>query len=262
MDPRPEDAPTATADELTRRLPSAPPAYLEAALGNPALTPAHLALGLRNPHVRAAWIQHVARDPRCLKAYEVKSAIVLHPATPRALAMNLVGFLWWRDLVRVSEQTLLAPSLRRTAERLLGTRLPEMALGEKVSLARLAGRGIIAALRREGTPLVVRALLQNPRLIEEDVLAIAVSGRSSGEVLRAIADEPRWSTRPPVQKAIARHPETPRSVALRMVQSLSTASLKELLAAPKVPRLVKAAAERLIEARQRRGPLPAGGDAE
>ncbi|MGH9750727.1 MAG: hypothetical protein ACRD5D_03125 [Candidatus Polarisedimenticolia bacterium] len=262
MDARPEDAPSAPADELTRRMPSAPPAYLEAALGNPALTPAHLALGLRNPQVRAAWIQRVARDPRWLKAYEVKAAMVLHPATPRTLAMNLVGFLWWRDLVRVSEQPLLAPPLRRAAERLLGTRLPEMALGEKVTLARLAGRGIIAALRREGTPLVVRALLQNPRLIEEDVLAITASQRSAGEVLRAIAEEPRWSTRPPVQKAIARHPETPKAVALRMVQSLGTAALKELLRTPKVPRLVKAAAERIIEARQTRAPAPSGGDAE
>ena len=247
---------TAPPERLKARLPTAPPEFLEGALVNPGLTPKDLTLCLRNPGVAGSFIQRVAKNRDWIKSYEVKAAIVLHPRTPRAVAMNLVAYLWWRDLVRVSDRTALSPPLRRAAERLLTTRMQELALGERIALARIASRGVIGALRRDASPLVVRALLQNPRLMEEDVLAIAVAPGTPGEVLRAVAGEKRWSSRPPVQKAIARHPETPRAVALRFVHVLSTAALRELLVTPKVHPLVKVAVERLLE---KRGEKPTGG---
>jgi len=166
--------------------------------------------------------------------------------------MNLVSHLWWRDLARVTDRAGLAPPLRRTAERLLGTRLQELALGEKISLARIASRGVVAALRRDGDPLVIRALLQNPRLIEGDVLAIASGTATPPYTLRTLAEDERWVARPAVRKALARNPETPRAVALRLIQGLSTTHLREVTRAPHVPVLVKIAAQRLIESRARR----------
>jgi hypothetical protein len=239
--------------QLAARLATAPAGYLEGALANPALTPAHVALCLKNPAVGAAHIRRVAKNRDWLTAYEVRAAIVLHPRAPRALAMNLVALLWWRDLARVSDRTILAPPLRRAAERLLSIRLLEMALGERVTLARMAPRAVIAALRRDDSPMVIRALLQNPRLTEEDVLAITAAPRTSGGVLRAVAEEQRWSCRPAIQKSIARHPQAPRPVALRFVQLLSAVALAELAAYPKLPALVRVAVERRLEARARKG---------
>jgi hypothetical protein len=245
---------------LRADLASAGPGFLEGALVNPALTPQHVTLALRNPAAPSSFIRKVAANPDWIKAHEVKTAIVLHPRTPRALAMNLVGHLWWRDLVRVSDRMALAPPLRRAAERLLATRLQELALGERIALARIAGRGLIGALRRDESPGVVRALLGNPRIVEEDVVAMAVAATTPREVLRAVAEDPRWSCRPPVQKAIVRHPETPRSVALRFLRVLSRPALRELMAAPKVPHLVKVAIERLLLDRET-GRGPGGGNA-
>jgi hypothetical protein len=244
---------TAAADDLVRALPGAPPGYLEGALANPALVPQHLLLLLKNTAVTAALILKVTKHTDWMKAYEVKAAIVLHLRTPRAIAMNLLTHLWWRDLQRVTDKAALAPPLRRTAERLLAIRLQELALGEKIALARLAGRGLINALRLEANPMVIRALLQNPRLVEGDALAIATSPRTPAVVLRVLSEDDRFASRPPVLKALARHPLTPPAVALRIVQRLSTRDLKELMHAPKVPSLVKVAAQRLIEARRKRG---------
>jgi hypothetical protein len=240
---------TAPSEELTLMLATAPLPYLEGALDNPSLQPNLLPILLKNPSVTLSLIQGIARRTSWLKSYDVKAAIVMHPRTPRPIALRLLPFLWWRDLVRVADHNALAPPLRRAAEFLLSIRLQEMALGERVTLARIASRGVIAVLRRQEHPMVIRALLRNPRLVEEDALAIASAATTPPPVLQALAEEGRFSTRPAVQKAIVQNRETPPSTALRIVQGLSTKILRELARAPHVSQLVKVAALRLIETR-------------
>lgn len=250
MDSPLEAGRAAPAETLALQLAAAPLPYLEGALDNPALRPDLLLVLLKNRAVTGAVIQRIARNLSWLKPYDVKAGLVLHPKTPRAIAMNLVQFLWWRDLVRVADHAALPAPLRRAAERLLSVRLEELALGEKVALARIAGRGVIAALRRQEHAMVIRALLQNPRLTEEDALAIASGASTPGPVLRALAEDGRFASRPGVRKAIVQNRETPPSTALRLIQGLSTRALKELTQAPHVPQLVKVAARRLVEARE------------
>ena len=250
MDSRFEEGRTASPEALTLALATAPPPFIEGAFLNPALDPAHLLLALKNPSIGGSLIVRISRQKAWIKPYEVKAAIVLHPKTPRAVAMNLVTFLWWRDLVRVIDRAILPPPLRRTAERILSIRLQELAVGEKITLARIASRGLIPALRAEEDPLIIRALLHNPRLLEEDALAIACAGRTHAPVLRVLAEDSRFAPRPAVQKAIARHRQTPPAIALRIVQGLSTRDLKDLARGPRVPGLVKVAAQRLLEARR------------
>ena len=241
---------SAPADHLALELATAPLPYLEGALDNPSLKPDHLAILLKNRAVTTSLVQRICRNASWLKSYEVKAAIVLHPKTPRHVAMNLVQFLWWRDLMRVADLAALSPPLRRAAERLVSIRLQELALGEKIALARIATRSVISVLRKQEDPMVIRALLQNPRLMEEDALAIAVASGTPGPVLQALANDARWSSRPAIQKAIVQNRETPPSAALRIVQGLSTQVLKELTRAPHVGQLVKVAALRLIETRE------------
>jgi len=241
---------TAPAEALALELAVAPLPYLEGALDNPSLHPDLLLIILKNRSVTTSLIQRISRHASWLKPYDVKSAIVQHPKTPRPIAMNLVQFLWWRDLARIADHAVLAPPLRRAAERLLSIRLQELALGERISLARIASRGVITMLRRQDHPMVIRALLKNPRLLEEDALAIAGTNGTPGPVLQALAEDARFSTRPAVQKAVVQNHATPPSTALRIVQGLSTRTLKELAHAPNVPQLVKVAALRLIETRK------------
>jgi len=241
---------TASARILALELDRAPLAYLEGALANPVLQPGLVLFILQKNHaITGPLIARIGRNRAWLKPYEVKTAIVLHPRTPRVLAMNLVQFLWWRDLARVADHAALAPPLRRAAERLLSIRLQELALGEKIALARIATRGVIGVLRRQKEPLVIRALLQNSRLVEADALAIAIGKGTPPAVLQALAEDARLSLRPALQKALVRNSGTPPATALRLMQGLTTQALKELAHAPQVPTLVKVAALRLVEAR-------------
>jgi len=240
----------APAEDLARRIAAAPALFLQGALENPSLTSAHILLCLKNPAADGPFILRLTRNPGWMKIYEVRAAMVMHPRTPRILALNLVTRLWWRDLARVSDARGLAPTLRRAADRLLALRIQEMAVGERIALARVAGRGAIAALRSDPDPAVIRTLLFNPRVVEEDAVGIATGRQTPAEVLGALAESARWACRPPVRKAIARHPATPAPAALRAVQGLPTTALGELIRAPHVSTLVRVAASRLIEARR------------
>jgi len=107
--------------------------------------------------------------------------------------------------------------------------------------------------------MVMRALLLNPRVVEEDVVAIAAARTTPGPVLREIAQDGRFAARPAVQKAIVLHMSTPPATALRIVRRLPVRTLKELAAGPRAPALVRLAAGRLLEERreasmQGRGP--------
>jgi hypothetical protein len=238
---------------LATTLASAPLPYLEGALSNPALQPDLLLILFKNPRILPRLIQRIASERQWMKSYEVRAAIVMHPKTPRVVAMNLVSHLWWRDLAKVVDRAVLTPSLRRTAERILAIRVQEMALGERIALARIASRGVINVLRGDESAIVIRALLQNPRLVEEDALAIASRRRTTGAILQALADDHRFAPRPTMRKAIARHPAAPSQAALRMIQGLGTRDLRELAASPQVPGVVRVAVHRILEGVPARG---------
>jgi hypothetical protein len=241
---------TASARTLAMELDRAPLPYVDGALANPILDVGLVLLILqKNRGITASQIARIGRNRAWLKPYEVKAAIVLHPRTPRPLAMGLVQFLWWRDLARAADQASLAPALRRAAETLLGIRIKGLALGEQVALARIATRGVIGVLRRAHDPMVIRALLQNPRLVEEDALVIASGKGTPPAVLQALAEDGRLAKRPSLQKALVQNPMTPPAAALHLLQGLATQALRELTNAPQVPTLVKVAALRIVEAR-------------
>lgn len=251
MDGAFEQGRTAPTEDLSTALSSAPLPYLDGALSNPGFIPQHVLLLLKNPQVIPRLILKISQNREWMKTYEIRSTVVLHPKTPRVVGMNLVSYLWWRDLARVVDRTFLAPPLRRTAERILAIRMQEMTLGEKISLARVASRGVINSLRRDESGMVVRALLQNPRLVEEDVIVIASSTRTPRPILEVISRDARWSSRPAIRKAIARHPETPLQTSLRLIQTMSDQDLKEILRAAHLPGLIRVSIQRLIESRRR-----------
>jgi hypothetical protein len=249
-----EQGRSATPGELTRKLPSARPTFLEGALDNPAITPTHVLQLLRNPRISSTLIDQIAQNRNWLRVYRIRAALATHPRTPRVIGVLLLSSLGWRDLAEVAERPRVAPQVRRMAERRLMICMEEMAQGERISLARMAGRGVIAPLCEDDSPRVVAALLQNPRMLENDVLKIVSRRAAPGPVLRTVANSERFGRRREVQKGIARHPNTPSPVALRILQQLGEADLREVLRAPRLAKLIEVAASRLLDG----GPSHAG----
>ncbi|MFL6259424.1 MAG: hypothetical protein ACJ76Y_06915 [Thermoanaerobaculia bacterium] len=201
---------------------------------------------LRNPYCTAEAIEGVAAEQRLLSFYEVRRDLALHPQTPETLAARFVPTLWWRDLMALSLDTRLRPALRRTAEVHLGTRLPELAVGEKVSLARRASPGILSQLRHDPSPRVIAALLDNPRLTEGLLVPLLHGASTPPAILGLIANDRRWGVRYPLRLALVRNPATPLQVSGRLLEALRKSDLRPVAMDPRIPEPVRRRARVLL----------------
>ena len=108
----------------------------------------------------------------------------------------------------------------------------------------MATRNVLRALRTEHSPLLVRALLDNPLLQVEDALSIVESDATPGAVLQVMAESARFAASQELRMAIASHGATPPAAALRLVQGMDGGGLIRLLSFPRLPPLIAMAARR------------------
>ena len=94
-----------------------------------------------------------------------------------------------------------------------------LTLGERKSLARGGRREMLVALLVDPDAQVIRALLENPRLTERDVITVAARRPVRGDVLRAIFHS-RWLLRYHVKRALVMNPWTPVELAVRLLPAL------------------------------------------
>ncbi len=213
---------------------------------------AHYLKLLNRPDLPAEALEALLGDRSARKYHTVRCALAAHRRTPRHEALSLVGTLYWRDLARLSSDSRIHPEVRRAADRDLSRRLPEMALSERVDLARSAGRGTLLLLRFDSDLRVLQAVLDNRFATEPDLVGVAAArAETPPAALEAIAAHPRWGIRPALLSALLRNPRLPTAVALSLLSRASASDLAGLKVAPGVSRLVKACAERVLARRKK-----------
>jgi len=215
-------------------------------LEHPETDEAHLLRLLRKRELPSSVIEAIARHPRWDGRHPIRAAIVLHAKTPRTLSLRLLSLLFWRDQLRVATDIRLHMPLRAAAESRLRERLPELELGEKISLARSAPPGLLSVLAVDESHRVIAALLSNPRLLESHVVAIVRREKTPTEVLRVVAASERWVSRPSVRVGVLCHPRTPVHAALSLLAGLSPREIRKLLAEKPLPPVVRFGAERIL----------------
>ena len=215
-------------------------------LDHPKTDQAHLLKLLRKRELPSSILEAVAHHPRWDGRHPIRAAIVLHAKTPRTLSLRLLSLLLWRDQLRVATDMRLHMPLRAAAESRLKERLPELELGEKISLARSAPPGLLSVLAGDESHRVVAALLSNQRLLEADVLAIVRREKTPAEVLRVVAGSERWISRPSIRAGVLCHPRTPVHSALRLLAGLPAWEIRKLIAEKPLPPVVRFGAERIL----------------
>jgi hypothetical protein len=204
---------------------------------------------LGRPDLSAELLEEILGNRNARKLHTVRRALAEHPRTPRHAALSLVTTLYWRDLARISANARVHPEVRRAADRDIARRLPEMALSERVDLARSAGRGTILSLRFDHDARVLEAVLNNRFTTEPDIVQVAARRETSPAALEAIASHPRWGLRPVLRSTLLRNPALPAAVALSLLSRASAADLNGILESPGLSRLLKACAERYLARR-------------
>ena len=251
---REEAARKAPVGELRLRIPDAGADYLAGALDNPALTEEHVILIAKSPAASSEILRRIGENKTWLRSYAVKRAIVCHPKSPQALAMSLVKFLFWRDLHLVSDDQFTFPPLRIQAEKALLDRLPQLALGEKMTLGRMSGRAVIPRLLIDKSPMVVEAVLWNGRLTSQELISLIGDQRTAPDALTQIARHPRWSNRAEIRTALAHNPRTPLAISLGLLGNMTERDLTALAEDPYTPQVLKLTCRRLlVEAARKRG---------
>jgi hypothetical protein len=105
----------------------------------------------------------------------------------------------------------------------------------KLEQAASAGAEQILALLHSPSPHVIKALLGNSNLTENDILVIANRKNLPSEILVAIARDHRWLESYSIRRALATNPKTPLSVSLSIARYLRLFDLAEISRSPYIP---------------------------
>jgi len=202
---------------------------------------------LRNPYCTPEVAEHILGNRRWLSSHVVRERLAGFPGVGFSRALGLLANLPWLSLLHLAQNPRTPPMVRRHAERRLLNHLPQMALGEVIALARLAHRPLLRALIATDQPRVQLALLDNPRLVENDVLLLLNREGIGAEVLLAVTRHRRWGRAHAVRLRMVVHPALPLPVALSLLVELGPVELRDLSARPDVPEPVRTAAAELAE---------------
>lgn len=196
-------------------------------------------------------IEEIAKQKVLLREYRVKRALAFHPHVPRTLALRLIRDLYTMDLMRLAQAPAAAADLRSVAEQALIARLSQLALGEKISLARQASARVVGALLIEGHRKVVAPALDNPRLTESQILKVLSKEKIALPTMTAICHHAKWPSLPTVRMALVRHRQTPLDAAARFLRLMTNAELQTLAALRSISAPLRLQLESELEKRAR-----------
>jgi hypothetical protein len=227
-DPDAERARAASVEDLPALLHDPREEVLAALLENPHLDESHLCLLLERKELSSTLLEALARRKDWMASYRIKRRLAFHVHAPRLLVMRLARELYLMDLVQLSLQPAAPAELKRLAEELILARLPQLPLGQKITLARRGSARVAGGLLAEGHPQVVRVALDNGSLTEAQVLRALARETLPAAVVSAIAHHPKWSHLYNVRVALVRHPLAPLARVLAFLPELTLHDLREL----------------------------------
>jgi hypothetical protein len=123
-----------------------------------------------------------------------------------------------------------------------------LTLGERKALARRPTRKSLDKLLGDPHPMVIRLLLANPKLVENDVVRLAARRPGNPEVLAEIVRSP-WSHRVRVRMALVQNPDSPPELSIPMLSLLVRPELRQVVEASFLLPAIRAAAHELLARR-------------
>ena len=138
------------------------------------------------------------------------------------------------------------------AVRSLQGRVMAMSVPEKVKLATMGNREARGLLIRDANRTVVQAVLDSPRLTEEEVVAFAANRNLPADVPRMIAEKKEYLRHYAVRVALVNNAKTPVPTALKLLDAIREHDLKGIAKNRNIPSVVSQAAQRALARRNTR----------
>lgn len=128
-------------------------------------------------------------------------------------------------------------------------RLAKMTVAQRVQFAIKGGSEARRTLIRDSNKVVQRAVLQSPRLTDQEVEAFASMSSLTDEILRLIANNRNFRKNYTVVRNLINNPKTPLDVTLHMLPILNAVDLKKLTTNKNVPETLRTTALKLQRTR-------------
>jgi hypothetical protein len=128
-------------------------------------------------------------------------------------------------------------------------RLAKMTVAQRVQFAMKGGSEGRRTLIRDNNKVVQRAVLQSPRLTDQEVEAFAAMSSLTDEILRLIAGNRAFRKNYVVVRNLLNNPKTPLDVSLHMLPMLNAVDLKRLTTNKNVPETLRSTASKLQRTR-------------
>jgi hypothetical protein len=129
-------------------------------------------------------------------------------------------------------------------------KITRMSVAEKINAALLGNQEERAVLIRDPNKIVSRAVLQSPKLTDQEIESISMMKNVSEEVLRLVATNRKFIRSYSVVRNLANNPRAAVDVILPFVNRLNDRDLKELSRNKNVAEVLRAMAFKLLKQKE------------
>ena len=246
------------------RRPNAIPAVFAYAAGNLAGKPGIADAMVQNGNCPAAYLVQVVPHLTVAKAHELAedlarlsespalTAALAHSTSVTAEQKSLLNELHGPgvplDEAALADAAALAEPDAQKRQTLLQV-LAKMNVAERVKFAVRGGADARRTLIRDSNKVVQRAVLQSPKLTDQEVESFAGMATLTDEILRLIANNRKFRKNYVVIRNLANNPKTPLDVSLHLLPIINIVDLKKLAGNKNVPETLRTTAAKLLRTR-------------
>jgi len=200
--------------------------------------------------IQGVVLEELSRNMTVMKHRKVIVGLVCHPRTPRYVSLPITRRLYTFELMKIAMLPPVPTDVKMLAEEAIMGRLGTISSGERLALAKQGSTRIAAALLLNPEARVTEAALLNSRLTEPNVVKGLMRENAPEHFVHAVCRHPKWSLRKEVQIALLKNEHTPLSRAVYFAGTLSTVTLRDVIANARLRDEVKEYVEEEIARRK------------
>lgn len=202
-------------------------------------------LSVTKAHELAEDLARLSESPALAAALEHSSSVT---AEQKTLLRDLHGPGVPLNEAALAEAAELAEPDVQRRQTLLQV-LAKMNVAERVKFAVRGGADARRTLIRDSNKVVQRAVLQSPKLTDQEVESFAGMATLTDEILRLIANNRKFRKNYTVLRNLLNNPKTPLDVSLHLLPGINAVDLKKLGGNKNIPETLRTTAGKLQRTR-------------
>ena len=125
-------------------------------------------------------------------------------------------------------------------------KIASLTLPEKIRIALTGNKDVRTVLYRDANKKIGEYILQNPGIMDDEILFFARDRNASEDMLVAISRRKDWVKKYPLRLALTLNPKTPIPLALNILKTLREADLRKIVRSKDVSMYVSSGARRIL----------------